>query len=125
MTVACGTPLLQSPEKAVGTQAEDRMKVGTIKETKIEEYRVGLTPTGVRALTEAGHEVLVERDAGIGSGYPDAQYATAGAKVLASAGEVAATVDLLVKVKEPLEPEFGLLRPGLDPVHVPPPGAGT
>ena len=89
------------------------MKVGTIKETKIEEYRVGLTPTGVRALAEAGHEVFVERDAGTGSGFPDAQYAAAGAKVLASAGEVAAVVDLLVKVKEPLTAEYPLLRAGL------------
>ena len=89
------------------------MKVGTIKETKIEEYRVGLTPTGVRALAEAGHEVFVEREAGTGSGFPDAQYAAAGAKVLASAGEVAAVVDLLVKVKEPLATEYPLLRAGL------------
>ena len=89
------------------------MKVGTIKETKIEEYRVGLTPTGVRALAEAGHEVFVEREAGTGSGFPDAQYAAAGAKVLASAGEVAAAVDLLVMVKEPLTAEYPLLRPGL------------
>jgi alanine dehydrogenase len=89
------------------------MKAGTIRETKNEEFRVGLTPTGVRALVEAGHQVFVERGAGVGSGFPDAQYEAAGAKVLASAAEVGAEVDLLVKVKEPLESEYPLLRPGL------------
>ncbi len=89
------------------------MKVGTIKETKNEEFRVGLTPTGVRALTESGHEVLVERGAGAGSGFPDALYEASGARVLPTAGEVAGAVDLLVKVKEPLEVEYPLLRPGL------------
>lgn len=89
------------------------MKVGTIKETKIEEYRVGLTPNGVRALVEAGHEVFVERGAGEGSGYPDEAYAAAGARLCDTAKDVAAAVDLLVKVKEPLEPEYALLRAGL------------
>ena len=89
------------------------MKVGTIKETKNEEFRVGLTPTGVRSLVEAGHQVFVERAAGAGSGFPDALYEASGATVVSSAAEVASTVDLLIKVKEPLEPEYDLLRPGL------------
>jgi alanine dehydrogenase len=89
------------------------MKVGTIKESKNEEFRVGLTPTGVRALAEAGHLVLVEREAGAGSGFSDSQYEAAGARLVDSAAEVAAGVELLVKVKEPLEPEYALLRPGL------------
>ncbi|MDO8616147.1 MAG: alanine dehydrogenase [Dehalococcoidia bacterium] len=89
------------------------MKVGTIKETKIEEYRVGLTPAGVQALAQAGHDVLVERDAGTAAGYSDDQYAAAGAQLCATAQEVAAAVGLLVKVKEPLAAEFPLLRPGL------------
>ncbi len=89
------------------------MKVGTIRETKNEEYRVGLTPGGVQALAQAGHEVLVERAAGDGAGFDDEQYARAGATLCKTAQEVAAGVDLLVKVKEPLEPEFSLLRPGL------------
>jgi len=89
------------------------MKVGTIKETKNEEFRVGLTPTGVRALAEAGHEVLVERGAGAGSGFPDTLYEASGARLLPTAAEVAGAVDLLVKVKEPLEAEYPLLRPGL------------
>jgi len=89
------------------------MKVGTIKETKIEEYRVGLTPGGVKALAQTGHEVFVEQGAGEGSGFSDSHYDAAGATVCRSADAVAAAVDLLVKVKEPLEPEFSLLRPGL------------
>lgn len=89
------------------------MKVGTIRETKNEEFRVGLTPTGARALAEAGHEVFVERDAGAGSGFPDAQYEAGGARLCATPAEVAAAVDLLVKVKEPLYGEYPLLRPGL------------
>jgi alanine dehydrogenase len=89
------------------------MKVGTIKETKVEEYRVGLTPSGAKALSQAGHDVFVERGAGEGSGFSDAQYADAGATLSSTAHDVAATVDLLVKVKEPLEAEFSLLRPGL------------
>ncbi len=89
------------------------MRVGTIRETKTEEYRVGLTPAGAHALVDAGHQVLVERGAGIGSGYPDAAYEAAGARLAGSAAEVASSVDLLVKVKEILPPEFPLLRPGL------------
>jgi alanine dehydrogenase len=89
------------------------MRVGTIKETKNEEFRVGLTPAGVQALTAAGHEVLVERTAGVGSGFPDATYEAAGAKMYDHAKEIADNVDLLVKVKEILPIEYGLLRPGL------------
>ena len=89
------------------------MKVGTITETKVEEGRVGLTPQGAAALTRAGHEVLVQRGAGLGSGFSDGDYEAAGATVVATAAEVAAAVALLVKVKEPLPPEYGLLRPGL------------
>lgn len=89
------------------------MNVGTIKETKNEEFRVGLTPSGVAALAQAGHETFVESGAGVGSGFDDAVYAAAGAKVCGSAQEVASAVDLLVKVKEPLRPEYPLLRDGL------------
>jgi alanine dehydrogenase len=89
------------------------MKVGTIAETKVEEYRVGLTPEGVRSLRGAGHEVYVQRGAGFGSGFADEQYEAAGAALLPTAEEVARSVDLLVKVKEPLPPEYPLLRPGL------------
>lgn len=86
------------------------MKVGTIKETKNEEFRVGLTPSGVAALAQVGHETLVETGAGVGSGFSDAAYAAAGATICGSARKVASTVDLLVKVKEPLPHEYELLR---------------
>jgi len=89
------------------------MIVGTIRETKIEEHRVGLTPLGVSALTQAGHTVLVERAAGEGSGFSDDQYGQAGATLLNTPQEVAAGCDLLVKVKEPTPAEYALLRPGL------------
>jgi alanine dehydrogenase len=89
------------------------MKVGTIKETKNEEFRVGLTPSGVAALAQSGHETLVETGAGAGSGFGDAAYAAAGATICGSAAEVADAVDLLVKVKEPLPAEYSLLRRGL------------
>jgi alanine dehydrogenase len=89
------------------------MNVGTITETKVEEYRVGLTPAGVRALSEAGHSAFVQSGAGSGAGYSDAEYEAAGATVLPGPDDVAARVDLLVKVKEPLPPEYPLLRSGL------------
>src|SRR2546422_7737894 len=89
------------------------MNVGTIKETKNEEYRVGLTPAGVRALAQGGHSVFVERDAGTGAGFSDELYAAAGATLCETPQEVASAVDLLIKVKEPLAPEFALLRPSL------------
>jgi alanine dehydrogenase len=84
------------------------MRVGTPKETKEQEHRVGLTPAGVAALRSAGHEVVVERGAGVGSGFADADYAASGA-TLGSAAE-AWRCDLVVKVKEPLPAEYGLLR---------------
>lgn len=89
------------------------MNVGTIRETKVGEYRVGLTPLGVRALRDAGHTVLVERGAGQGSGFGDDQYGDAGAIFLDTPQEVAGRCDLLVKVKEPIPAEYSLLQSGL------------
>jgi alanine dehydrogenase len=89
------------------------MRVGTVRETKVQEFRVGLTPPGVRELVDAGHQLLVESRAGEGAGYSDVDYEKAGATVVAGAADVAADVDLLVKVKELLPTEFSLLRPGL------------
>ncbi len=89
------------------------MRVGTINETKVEEYRVGLTPAGARALAAAGHEVLVESHAGKDAGFADADYEAAGARIRGGPADVAANVDLLVKVKEVLPPEYALLRSGL------------
>ena len=88
------------------------MIVGLPKEIKDNEYRVGLTPAGVRALTDSGHQVLVERGAGDGSGFEDALYQRAGATSIPSAAEVWAKADMIVKVKEPIGPEYPLMREG-------------
>jgi alanine dehydrogenase len=87
--------------------------VGTVKEVKTEEYRVGLTPHGVHTLRDAGHRVLVEREAGAGSGFDDAAYEQAGADLVDSADKVWQDADLVVKVKEPQPEELDKLRPGL------------
>ncbi|WP_026163584.1 alanine dehydrogenase [Kribbella catacumbae] len=88
------------------------MRIGVPKEIKNHEYRVAITPTGVDELTRRGHEVYVETAAGLGSSITDAEYLAAGAKVLDSADEVWAAGDLLLKVKEPIEPEYGRMRAG-------------
>ena len=88
------------------------MIVGLPKEIKDNEYRVGLTPAGVRALSDAGHKVIVENSAGEGSGFEDALYQKAGAEILNSADDVWAKADLIVKVKEPIEPEYPRMREG-------------
>ncbi len=88
------------------------MRVGIPKEITPEESRVGITPSGVAALLAHGHRVLVERGAGLGSSITDAAYATAGAE-LTSAREVWQQAEMVLKVKEPLAPEFEHLRPGL------------
>jgi alanine dehydrogenase len=85
------------------------MIVGTVREVKTEEYRVGLTPDGARELTAEGHRVLVETGAGLGSGYADEAYAAAGAS-LVPAESVWGESELVVKVKEPQEQEFPRLR---------------
>jgi len=89
------------------------MIVGTVKEVKVEEYRVGLTPHGAHALREAGHRVLVERRAGVGSGFNNEAYEQAGADLVDSADTVWREADLVVKVKEPQPEELDKLRPGL------------
>ncbi len=86
------------------------MIVGTVRELKCEEYRVGLTPEGAHALVDAGHVVLVEAGAGAGIGCGDAAYAAAGATIVDGASDVWGRADLLVKVKEPVEAEYGLIR---------------
>lgn len=88
------------------------MRVGVPKEIKNREYRVGLTPAGVRALTLAGHEVLIEKNAGARVGFADADYAAAGARVAANAAEVYDRADMIIKVKELQEAEFPLTRQG-------------
>lgn len=88
------------------------MKVGLPKEIKNNENRVGMTPVGVKALVAAGHEVVVETNAGVGSGIEDAQYVEAGAKIVKSAAE-AWDAKMVVKVKEPLEEEYGFFKEGM------------
>lgn len=89
------------------------MRVGVVRETKIDENRVALTPGGAHALVEDGHEVLVEAGAGLGSKIEDTEYAEAGAKIVDAAADVWADADAIVKVKEPQESEFQYLREGL------------
>jgi alanine dehydrogenase len=86
--------------------------VGLPKEIKDNEYRVGLTPAGVRALTDAGHQVIVEKSAGEGSGFEDTLYQRAGAKIIDSADDVWSGADMIVKVKEPIAPEYPRMREG-------------
>ncbi len=86
------------------------MKIGLPKEIKDNEYRVGLTPAGVRAFTDAGHNVFVEKSAGEGSGFGNELYEKAGAKILETADDVWGEGDMIVKVKEPIAPEYPRMR---------------
>jgi len=88
------------------------MIVGVAREIKEQEHRVGLLPSGAAELVRSGHTVLVETGCGIGSGYPDADYAGAGALVVDANTEVFGRADMIVKVKEPLTTEVPLLRKG-------------
>jgi len=88
------------------------MIIGVPKEIKEGEKRVGMIPQGVDALVAHGHRVLVERGAGMGSGFPDKEYRAAGATLVESERDVWAEAEMVVKVKEPLEPEIPLMRPG-------------
>src|ERR671919_1864558 len=91
------------------------MRVGVAKEIKPDEYRVALTPAGALELIQGGHEVLIETGAGDGSSFPDNTYEAVGAR-LVSVDEVWTESDLLLKVKEPIEPEDRRLRQGAAPV---------
>jgi alanine dehydrogenase len=88
------------------------MTIGVPREIKEQEYRVALLPSGAYQLIKRGHTVVVERGAGVGAGYPDAEYEAAGTKLVDSHAAVFAEADLIVKVKEPLPGEMPLLRPG-------------
>src|SRR6476646_685072 len=88
------------------------MITGVPKEIKEQEQRVALLPSGTTQLTKHGHSVLVETNAGLGSGYPDQDYVKAGAEIVEQAKEVFERADMIVKVKEPLKAEFPLLRKG-------------
>src|SRR5436189_1021736 len=88
------------------------MIIGVPKEIKQQEHRVGLVPATATTLTRRGHTVLVQKSAGVGSGFTDEDYVAAGAKIIDTAEEVFAKADMIVKVKEPLPAEYGLLRKG-------------
>lgn len=89
------------------------MKVGCVKEIKNNEFRVGMTPDNAKSYVNAGHEVYVEKSAGLGSGFTDEEYAAAGAKMIDTAKEVWDTVEMMIKVKEPLPEEYALFHEGL------------
>ena len=88
------------------------MLVGVPKEIKVHESRIAITPEGVSEFIAAGHEVLVESDAGLGSAITNEQFIAVGAKIAVKAADVWSTADLLLKVKEPIESEYALLRKG-------------
>ncbi|MDX6512070.1 MAG: alanine dehydrogenase [Gaiellaceae bacterium] len=106
------TSLHRKRDEASSGYRPRRMQIGVAKEIKTDEYRIALTPAGARELIEHGHDVLVETGAGEGSAFTDDAYLAVGART-ASVEEVWAESDLLLKVKEPIEPEYGRLRPGL------------
>ena len=86
------------------------MRIGVPREVKNHEYRVALTPAGARELVRSGHDVLIERGAGVGSSIADADFTAVGARIVPTADEVWATADLLLKVKEPIAQEYHRLR---------------
>jgi alanine dehydrogenase len=88
------------------------VRIGVVKEIKADEYRVALTPAGARELVQRKHDVLIETSAGVGSAFPDEAYEAAGAQIV-SVEDAWSESDLLLKVKEPIKPEYGLLREGL------------
>lgn len=88
------------------------MKIGVPKEMKNNENRVAITPAGVMTLVKAGHEVYIEKGAGLGSGFFDEEYEKAGATIVSSAQE-AWSAEMVMKVKEPLPQEYSYFREGL------------
>lgn len=94
-------------------QEDNELKVGCVKEIKNNEFRVGMTPDNVKSYVNAGHEVLIEKGAGVGSGFLDEEYAAAGAKMIDTAKEVWDASEMMVKVKEPLPEEYSLFHDGL------------
>ena len=88
------------------------MQIGVLKEIKTEENRVSMTPSGVEILARAGHRVMIEQGAGLGSGFTDDQYRGAGAEIAATPDIIYAQAELVLHVKEPQPQEYGLIRPG-------------
>jgi alanine dehydrogenase len=88
------------------------VRIGIPKEIKDNEYRIGMVPAGVHALVEAGHEVVVQESAGNGSGIPNEDFVSAGARLVPDAASVWNWAEMVIKVKEPVGPEYDLMRPG-------------
>ena len=88
------------------------MQIGVLKEIKTEENRVSMTPSGVEILARAGHRVMIEQGAGLGSGFTDDQYRGAGAEIAVTPEVIYAQAELVLHVKEPQPQEYGLIRPG-------------
>ena len=88
------------------------MKVGILKEIKVEENRVAMTPSGVEVMLANGHEILVEKSAGVGSGFSDDAYVAAGAEIITTPAEIYADADMVMHVKEPQPSEYDLVREG-------------
>jgi hypothetical protein len=88
----------------------NNMIIGTPKEIKNNENRVALTPAGAKELVKKGHQVFVQSSAGVGSGFSDGEYISAGATILPTIEEVYAVADMIIKVKEPIEPEYKLIK---------------
>lgn len=107
---AAGCP--RSLRAGAGAGRFARMEIGVPKEIKAQENRVSMIPGSVAELVKRGHRVLVERGAGEGASYPDAQYEAAGAEIVAEAAEIFERAELVVKVKEPQASEVAMLRPG-------------
>ncbi len=93
-------------------KGEINMLVGLLKEIKPNENRVALLPAGVELLASQGHKVIVEKNAGLASGFPDELYKKAGAKIIDNASDIYASADMIMKVKEPIKPEYKLIRKG-------------
>lgn len=88
------------------------MIIGVPKEIKTDEFRIGMTPSGVREAVHAGHTVLIEKSAGVGSGFEDDAYEMAGAEIIDDVNHLWEKAEMIVKVKEPIEPEYPRLREG-------------
>ena len=87
------------------------MIIGVPKEIKKLEYRVGLTPAAAKTYIQAGHRVFIQQDAGIGSGFSNQEYTQVGCTILTTIADVYRQAEMIIKVKEPLEEEFNLLKP--------------
>jgi alanine dehydrogenase len=104
--------LFHLPDRENFIKGDLQMKIGVPKEIKTKEFRVAIIPSGVKMLVQSGHEVYIEEDAGVKSGFSDEDYTEAGATILQSSQEIFDTCEMILKVKEPQVQEYDLLKPG-------------